>query len=86
MATAKKKTKKYHYTKKTGRPIGATKPELPIPAGYLSPKGLARRWGVALTTLANWRCNGKGPKFEKRPHLIIYPIASVERYESKGHR
>lgn len=52
---------------------------------HLTPEELAARLRIAPGTLANWRCETppKGPKWIKVGKLVRYPIAEVEKYESK---
>ena len=49
---------------------------------YLTPKQLAKRWSMAVQTLANWRkvSIGKGPKFK---HIggVRYALSEVIKYE-----
>lgn len=51
--------------------------------GYLTTKQLAKRWNWNFRSLANQRCDGRGPKSEKvgDGRTILYPIAEVEAYE-----
>jgi len=51
---------------------------------FLTPKELAARWSMSVTTLAQWRKNivGKGPKFVKIGG-VRYPMSEVEKYESE---
>lgn len=46
---------------------------------------LAERWRgkVSEGTLANWRSQGKGPRFIKMAGVILYPIEKVREYEKK---
>jgi len=50
---------------------------------YLTPKQLSDRWEghITVKTLANWRCDGKGPTFRRFGNKILYPLPQVERYE-----
>lgn len=43
----------------------------------LSPRELAERWGLAVGTLANLRCAGRGPAF-----LRLGPNGSAVRYRT----
>jgi hypothetical protein len=46
---------------------------------------LAKRWGMAPRTLANWRSAGTGPAFEKTPgtrESIRYPLPAVLEFET----
>lgn len=53
-------------------------------AEYLAPAQLRDRLQgvVTLKTLANWRCQGKGPPFRKFGHRILYPVAEVVAWEA----
>lgn len=44
---------------------------------------LVARWKgtVAKKTLANWRVQGRGPKFVKAGKAVLYPLSAVEKYE-----
>lgn len=52
----------------------------------LSPDQLAARWGdrVKTKTLANWRCRGEGPTFQKIGSRIGYKVSDVEEYERRN--
>ena len=47
---------------------------------------LAKRWRGKITegTLANWRAQGKGPRFVKMGGVILYPLDQVEKYENEN--
>lgn len=49
----------------------------------LTPEDLLTRWEVPLTTLSQWRWNGKGPKYIKLGRHILYRLPDVERFEEK---
>ncbi len=46
---------------------------------------LAKRWRgqIKKGTLANWRSQGKGPRFIKMAGVILYPLEKVKEYEKK---
>lgn len=50
---------------------------------HLKPEDLAARWGVPLTTLSQWRWNGRGPEFLKLGKHIAYRIRDVEIFEEQ---
>lgn len=52
----------------------------------LSPDQLAARWGnrVKVKTLANWRCRGEGPAFQKIGSRIGYKLSDVLAYERRN--
>jgi predicted site-specific integrase-resolvase len=47
-------------------------------AGYLTPIQVSVRTGIAKTTLAKWRKDGKGPIFVKRGGRIEYPSRELQ--------
>lgn len=51
---------------------------------FLTPTQLIARWGNAIGegTLANWRAQGKGPKFVKLGAKVVYRLADVIEYEA----
>lgn len=53
------------------------------PQEFLTPTQLVARWGGAIGTgtLANWRAQGKGPKFTRLGVKIAYRVVDVEDYE-----
>ena len=53
-------------------------------ADLLTPKQLCERWGGSIKeqTLANWRTEGKGPKYIKAGRKVLYKIKDVERFEN----
>jgi len=40
-------------------------------------------WSIKPGTLIKYRCLGKGPKYEKRRHLVIYLKDELDRYIQK---
>ncbi len=48
---------------------------------YLSPKELARRWRIPLSTLRQWRWLKKGPPFRKAEGVTLYYLKDVEAFE-----
>lgn len=53
---------------------------------YLKPFQLAERWGVTVTTLSQWRWNGKGPCYLKMGRHVVYPIQDIEDFEQARRR
>lgn len=52
----------------------------------ISPEDLAKRWGMSLGTLQNWRSKGKGPAYVKLPYgrrKIAYLLADIEEFEKQ---
>ena len=50
---------------------------------HLTPKETADRLRTVKGTLANWRVQGKGPKFVKIGRKVLYPTAEVMAYEKR---
>jgi hypothetical protein len=56
---------------------------------FLTSKQLAERWQMHPGSLANWRVQGKGPKFVRfgmnQPGAAkaLYPLSEVEAFEAK---
>lgn len=50
---------------------------------HLTTKQLAERWRMHVNSLANWRVEGKGPRFVKVGKVILYSVAEIEAYEKK---
>lgn len=55
---------------------------------YLTPKELAERWRnqINVATLANWRCEGRGPAFVKIGTRVLYPLRDIVAYETQSRR
>ncbi len=52
--------------------------------GYLTTRELAKRWPMyKRQSLANLRCRGEGPKFEKVYEAVVYKLEAVEKYEKR---
>lgn len=49
---------------------------------HLSTDELAARWGMSPGTLANWRIEGKGPRFIKLGRKVLYRLGEIESYEA----
>ena len=47
---------------------------------YLTPKRVSEVFDIAIGTLANWRCQGRGPEYVKLGRKILYPIDSLDRW------
>jgi len=45
---------------------------------YLSPKMVEERYHVRVGTLANWRCQSRGPEYVKLGRKIMYPVQALE--------
>lgn len=55
-------------------------------ATLLTPQDLATRWFVTLSTLGQWRWNGRGPQFLKIGGRVLYQIQDVEAFEEQARR
>lgn len=49
----------------------------------LTPKQLAERLGMSISSLQSWRVSGKGPRFIKLEAKILYPLADVIKWENR---
>ena len=49
----------------------------------LTTKETADRLRVRVTTLANWRVRGDGPRFIKMGRKVLYPVVEIEAYEKR---
>lgn len=68
--------------------------EVSAPGGRLTPsfEDLEREWltaaeaarllGLSPDTLRAYRSNGRGPRFHKRGHAILYRLSDLEAYGS----
>ena len=50
---------------------------------HFSAQDLSARWHVPITTLSQWRWNGKGPLFLKMGRHVIYRLEDVEIFEKQ---
>lgn len=48
---------------------------------HLTPTELAARLRLKVSTLANWRHAGSGPRFIKLGRRVVYPLTEVEAWE-----
>ncbi len=48
---------------------------------HLTPVELAKRFRMSVGALANWRVQGKGPKFMKVGSKVLYPLSEIEMFE-----
>ena len=49
----------------------------------ITPTLLAKRWNMTVTTLSQWRWNGRGPVYLKLGHRVMYRLQDIEAYEHK---
>lgn len=47
----------------------------------ITPKVLANRWTLKVTTLRHWRWSGKGPSFVKIGGRVMYRLCDIEKFE-----
>lgn len=50
---------------------------------HLTTHETAARLRVRVTTLANWRVSGFGPRFIKVGRKVLYPLAEIEAFETR---
>ena len=48
---------------------------------YLDEQSLAKRLGMSVKTLQNWRTKGEGPKFTKFNRAVRYRLRDIVAYE-----
>ena len=48
--------------------------------GFLNPKEVGDKYRLKIQTLANWRSQGKGPRYQKFANKVYYPIAAVDKW------
>lgn len=53
---------------------------------HLTPKEAAERLGFALSTLANWRVRGYGPRYIKVSSRILYPEREIKAFFERNLR
>ena len=51
---------------------------------HLTPAEVAARLRCSTQTLANWRVQGRGPRFMRRNGRILYPLAELDVYEQSN--
>lgn len=57
----------------------------PQKAKYLKPCRAAKALGVAVSTMARWRSEGRGPEYEKsETNRILYLTAAVLAYRERN--
>ena len=49
----------------------------------LTPKVLAKRWSISLSTVARWRSEGIGPAFLKLRGHVRYRLEDIESFEQQ---
>lgn len=52
---------------------------------FLTPRELAKRWGMNPTSLSNWRSKNKGPKYvQLMGHKVLYSLEELEKFEKQN--
>lgn len=51
-------------------------------AQWLRPEALASHTGIAVKTLAKWRCSGEGPPFVRAGGVVLYDMRVVDEWLS----
>jgi transcriptional regulator with XRE-family HTH domain len=46
----------------------------------LTAREAARRMGYSVKTLANWRSEGRGPRYHKQGYIVRYEAADLEDF------
>jgi predicted DNA-binding transcriptional regulator AlpA len=49
-------------------------------ARWLRPRAAAAFLGVAVATLADWRCKGQGPPFKRLGRAVVYDLAEINAW------
>ncbi|WP_447969367.1 helix-turn-helix domain-containing protein [Nitrospira sp. M1] len=52
------------------------------PPILLTEEQVSKRYGIAVKTLANWRCKGDGPAFVKVGHHVRYSPENLQSFLS----
>jgi len=52
-------------------------------AVFLTPTQLAERWQLDYRTLANWRTQKKGPKYQRFGSRVRYLLEAIIEYEKE---
>ena len=82
----------YEQIEEESRPITKidhtdTKPDIDkklSPKRFLKSSEVEEIYGISARTLANWRCNMRGPKYHKVGGAVRYKVEDVDKYmESK---
>lgn len=55
-------------------------------SSFITPENLAARWNMPLTTLSQWRWNGRGPQFFKIGRHVLYKLEDIELFEERRRR
>lgn len=52
---------------------------------HLTPAETAKQLGLkSAGTLANWRAQGRGPRYVKHGRRVLYPVAAIEVYKRES--
>ena len=47
---------------------------------YLTPDMVEERFHIKKGTLANWRCQGRGPEYRKHGRKVLYRLSDLEAW------
>jgi hypothetical protein len=47
---------------------------------YLNERAVAERYGISVKTLQGWRCNGRGPPYQRAGRRVLYAADAVTRW------
>lgn len=56
------------------------------PGDVLTQEDLAKRWGLAPRTIANWRWAKRGPKYFRAGNRALYRAEDVLKFETRGNK
>lgn len=48
--------------------------------GFLTPDEVGEKYRLKTQTLANWRSQGRGPRYQKFANRVYYPIAAIDKW------
>ncbi len=51
---------------------------------WLTPDELAARWRMNVGTLGVWRCNRRGPAYNKFGGKVMYSLQDIIKYEEEN--
>lgn len=63
--------------------IASKSTSAPSLGNHLRQNQLAKRWGIAQQTLANWRWQKKGPPHLRIGGRILYRLEDIEQFEAE---
>ena len=45
-----------------------------------TPSEVAKKYRIAVGTLANWRSQGRGPEYIKYGRKVLYPVSEMDKW------